>query len=67
MPKSRPKKALSEPDTYKPDVDNIGKVVLDALNGVAYLDDKQVTLLRVRKMPRVRGMDERIRITVGEL
>lgn len=26
----------------KPDVDNIAKVVLDALNGVAYNDDKQV-------------------------
>lgn len=26
----------------KPDVDNIAKVVLDALNGIAYDDDKQV-------------------------
>lgn len=66
MPKSRPKKALSEPDTYKPDVDNIGKAVLDALNGVAYMDDKQVTLLVVRKMPRTRG-GERLVVTVEEL
>lgn len=29
--------------TKKPDCDNIIKVVLDALNGVAYQDDKQVT------------------------
>lgn len=29
--------------TKKPDCDNIIKVVLDALNGVAYHDDKQVT------------------------
>lgn len=28
--------------TAKPDCDNIIKVVLDALNGVAYYDDKQV-------------------------
>lgn len=33
----------------KPDVDNIAKVVLDALNGLVYADDKQVTDLRVRK------------------
>lgn len=26
----------------KPDIDNIAKSVLDALNGVAYIDDKQV-------------------------
>lgn len=28
--------------TVKPDVDNVSKLVLDALNGVAYDDDKQV-------------------------
>ena len=67
MPKSRPKSVQSEPDVYKPDADNIGKIVQDALNGIAYTDDKQVTLLRVRKMPRVRGIKERIRITVSEI
>lgn len=36
------------PDT-KPDTDNIAKAVLDALNGVAYKDDSQVTELSVRK------------------
>lgn len=35
--------------TKKPDVDNIAKVVLDALNGVAYRDDTQITDLIVRK------------------
>lgn len=29
--------------TKKPDCDNIIKVVMDALNGVAYHDDKQIT------------------------
>lgn len=33
----------------KPDWDNIGKVVCDALNGVAWLDDSQVVDARVRK------------------
>lgn len=35
--------------TKKPDIDNIAKVVLDALNGVAYKDDTQVVTLEVRK------------------
>lgn len=33
----------------KPDVDNIGKIVLDALNGVAWKDDRQVVSLSVAK------------------
>ena len=33
----------------KPDIDNIAKAVLDALNGVAYGDDNQVTALEVSK------------------
>lgn len=33
----------------KPDADNIAKVVCDALNGVAYLDDVQVCDLNVEK------------------
>lgn len=33
----------------KPDIDNIAKVVLDALNGVAYKDDTQVISLAVTK------------------
>lgn len=35
--------------TIKPDTDNIAKSILDSLNGIAYLDDKQVTDLRIRK------------------
>jgi len=35
--------------TKKPDIDNIAKVVLDALNGVAYKDDTQVISLAVTK------------------
>ncbi len=35
--------------TKKPDIDNIAKVVLDALNGVAYRDDTQVIELDLIK------------------
>lgn len=35
--------------TVKPDTDNIAKSILDSLNGIAYLDDKQVVELIVNK------------------
>ena len=35
--------------TKKPDVDNVIKIVLDALNGFAWHDDAQVVLLQVTK------------------
>lgn len=35
--------------TVKPDWDNIGKLVADALNGVAYDDDKYIVDAQVRK------------------
>jgi len=31
------------------DIDNLAKLVLDALNGVAYVDDRQVVELRLRR------------------
>ena len=55
IPKSTPKKRISKMliglflPTKKPDVDNIAKVYMDALNGVAYDDDKQVVCLVVYK------------------
>lgn len=62
-PKSASKKAKVEMlegkilPAKKPDIDNIIKAVLDALNGVAYRDDTQVTELHARKrygeIPRV--------------
>ena len=39
----------SEPKVTKPDADNLGKAILDALNGIAYEDDSQVYSLAVRK------------------
>lgn len=55
IPKSTSKKrraamlAGTELPTKKPDWDNIGKIICDALNGVAYEDDKQVTESQMRK------------------
>lgn len=56
----RPAKSLSKKKQYelmnhlycdkKPDIDNIAKLVLDALNGVAYTDDKNVVSLKVVKL-----------------
>lgn len=50
------------------DVDNIGKSVLDGLNGVAWIDDRQVTKLTVEKMflPREGGV-ERMEIEIKEV
>ena len=58
LPKSRPKRIESEPDICRPDVDNISKAVLDALNGVAWEDDAQVTELVIGKCERMRGVTE---------
>ena len=63
LPKSRPKKVSSEPDVYKPDVDNIAKSILDGLSGVAFDDDKQVTRLLVVKHGRERRK-ERVEVIV---
>lgn len=35
--------------TKKPDADNIAKAILDSLNGLAYKDDSQISLLLVQK------------------
>ena len=64
LPESRPRRVEGEPDTYKPDLDNVAKLVLDALNGVAFEDDAQVTTLYASKMDRTRGMDECMFVSV---
>ncbi len=57
IPKSWPKhKQLSAAEqrikpTVKPDADNVQKIILDALNGVFYFDDKQcVKIVAVEKL-----------------
>lgn len=39
----------------KPDIDNILKLVMDALNGIAYEDDVQVARATIVKLPRKAG------------
>lgn len=41
--------AYEEFPTKKPDCDNIAKIILDALNGIAYHDDAQIVDVRVTK------------------
>lgn len=50
--------------TKKPDWDNIGKVVCDALNGIAYGDDSHIVGGRVQKYYRPEGSLE---ITIREV
>lgn len=54
----------AHPDTQKPDADNDAKLVLDALNGVAWDDDQQVTDLHVIKRDRTRGATPQMLITI---
>lgn len=55
IPKSASKKKRADMlsgkirPTIKPDWDNVGKLIADALNGVAYLDDKCIVDGMVRK------------------
>ena len=38
------------PSKLRGDIDNYAKAILDALNGVAYTDDKQIVSLELRKL-----------------
>lgn len=65
IPKST-KKADIEPmlqneasPTKKPDIDNIVKIILDALNKVAFIDDTQITKICVEKRY---GTEEKVNI-----
>ena len=44
--------------TKKPDADNILKIIADALNGIAYADDKQVVTAEVQKLYAENGYTE---------
>lgn len=50
---SKSKRVLALTDEIKPqvkpDIDNIAKLILDAMNGIAWSDDKAVTDLRIIK------------------
>lgn len=49
IPKGDPRH-MGAPHTMTPDADNLGKLVKDALNGVAYEDDRVVSTLIVKKV-----------------
>lgn len=65
LPTHRPKRVQSEPFIVKPDVDNIAKLVLDALNGLAYADDKQVVGLMTIKKDRFRDVEPCTEVTIS--
>ena len=49
--------------TTKPDIDNITKGIFDSLNGVVYLDDKQIVSLTASKQY---GLIPRVEVRVQE-
>ncbi len=49
--------------TKKPDIDNIVKIILDALNKFAFKDDNQITKLNVEK---IYGLEEKVFIEIQE-
>ena len=70
IPKSYTKKKIKEIEEgklrpHKIDVDNIAKVVMDALNKVAYEDDRQIVNLEVSK--RYTKEEENLQIFITEL
>lgn len=62
--KKKQSELLGKPYTKKPDSDNIGKIVLDPLNNLAFKDDSQVSDLIVRKAYSSR---ERTEVRIKEL
>lgn len=72
-PRTRPARVLHEdwasgamiPAPVKPDWDNVGKLVSDALNGVAYADDGQVVRAVVETYYAAAGEAPRLHVSVG--
>ncbi len=50
LSKAKKKELIGQPHLKKPDVDNLAKSILDALNGVAWKDDSQIGALLVCKL-----------------
>lgn len=55
------------PFMSRPDLDNLVKLVLDALNGVAYLDDSQITGLSSQKIYSGEYEDGATIVTIEEI
>lgn len=67
LAKRTPKKVTRQAWTSKPDADNIGKAVLDALTGVAWKDDAQVVQVTICKHDRTRNVAEGINVYLMEV
>ena len=69
MPSSWSKKKQQEmlwkPCKKKPDIDNCMKSIMDALNGVAYTDDSQIT--DVGKITKCWGFEESVAVEIKEV
>lgn len=52
LARTSPKRNAGMPDTSRPDIDNVCKLVMDALSGVAWRDDSQVVSLEAHKLAR---------------
>lgn len=71
IPKSYSKSKIEACETNnirpikKPDTDNIAKIILDSLNGLAYKDDSQVVDLNVRKL--YTNLSERVEFRIERL
>lgn len=50
--------------THKPDCDNIAKIILDALNGLAFKDDNQITELFITKLY---GEEDKVEVEIERL
>ena len=68
VPESTPKKNIPQMlsgeilPTKKPDCDNIIKVILDSLNGIAYHDDSQVVRVHCNKFY---GTEAKVEVAIG--
>lgn len=70
LPKSKWKKRNQvQPSwrTAKPDPDNVAKLVLDALNGVIWIDDACVSRLDVIRLNSAQGEPGYLRVTISGL
>lgn len=52
---------MDKPYLHKPDCDNIIKIILDALNGIAFKDDNQVSELQIEKRY---GQEDKVEVEI---
>lgn len=64
LPKRVPKRVVARRDLGKPDLDNVTKLVKDALNGVAWEDDCQVVDEHAWREWRVRRDTDELEVAV---